>query len=271
MQDFLSQSSGELPMEDFQWFVREVHRHFGLDLSGYKPHRMKRRIEILIRKYRLSSYQEYLRLLLTNSSVKEEFLDKITINVTEFFRNPEKWWELRDKYLPELLSFSRSRFKAWSAGCASGEEPYSLAILLEELNAPAGAYVLATDIDDKALQEAKNGVYESRSMISTPKAYVDRYFEIVDGMYKIKDFVKKRVTFQKHNMLQDPFPQGLDLIVCRNVVIYFEENAKAQLYQNFAKALRLGGILFVGSTERIFNHTEIGLKIVSPFFYRRVT
>jgi len=90
MQDFLSQSSGELPMEDFQWFVREVHRHFGLDLSGYKPHRMKRRIEILIRKYRLSSYQEYLRLLLTNSSVKEEFLDKITINVTEFFRNPEK-------------------------------------------------------------------------------------------------------------------------------------------------------------------------------------
>jgi chemotaxis protein methyltransferase CheR len=90
-------------------------------------------------------------------------------------------------------------------------------------------------------------------------------------MYKIKDVVKKRVTFQKHNMLQDPFPQGLDLIVCRNVVIYFEENTKAQLYQNFAKALRLGGILFVGSTERIFNHTEIGLKIVSPFFYRRVT
>ncbi|MCX7812961.1 MAG: protein-glutamate O-methyltransferase CheR [Pseudothermotoga sp.] len=270
MQDFLSQFSGDLPMEDFQWFVKEVHRHFGLDLSGYKPHRMKRRIEILIRKYKLSSYQEYLRLLLSNSVVRDEFLDKLTINVTEFFRNPEKWWELRDKYLPELLSLSRSRFKAWSAGCASGEEPYSLAILLEELKAPVGAGVLATDIDEKAIEEAKRGIYESRSMISTPKSYIDRYFEIVDGMYKIKDSVKKRVTFQKHNMLQDPFPQGLDLIVCRNVVIYFEEHAKTQLYQNFAKALRIGGVLFVGSTERIFDHTSLGLKLLSPFFYQRV-
>lgn len=117
-------------MEDFQWFVREVHRHFGLDLSGYKPHRMKRRIEILIRKYRLSSYQEYLRLLLTNSSVKEEFLDKITINVTEFFRNPEKWWELRDKYLPELLSFqdrdSRRGALVVRVGKNLTHSPYSL-------------------------------------------------------------------------------------------------------------------------------------------------
>ncbi|MGJ8454745.1 CheR family methyltransferase [Pseudothermotoga sp. U03pept] len=270
MQDFLSQFSGDLPMEDFQWFVKEVHRYFGLDLSGYKPHRVKRRIEILIKKYRLSSFQEYLRFLLSNPAAKEEFLDKLTINVTEFFRNPEKWWELRDKYLPELLVSSKGRFKAWSAGCASGEEPYSLAILLEELNAPSTASVLATDLDERALEEAKAGVYEARSMVSTPKAYLEKYFELLDGSYKVKDFVKKRVEFKKHNMLQDSFPQSLDLIICRNVVIYFEASAKDQLYRNFTKALRLGGILFVGSTERIFDYAEIGLKIISPFFYQRV-
>ncbi|MEJ5229788.1 MAG: protein-glutamate O-methyltransferase CheR [Pseudothermotoga sp.] len=270
MQDFLSQFSGDLPMEDFQWFVKEVHRYFGLDLSGYKPHRVKRRIEILIKKYRLSSFQEYLRFLLSNPAAKEEFLDKLTINVTEFFRNPEKWWELRDKYLPELLALSKNKFKAWSAGCASGEEPYSLAMLLEELKAPSTASVLATDLDERALEEAKAGVYEARSMVSTPKAYLERYFELLDGSYKVKDFVKKRVEFKKHNMLQDPFPQSLDLIICRNVVIYFEASAKDQLYRNFTKALRLGGILFVGSTERIFDYAEIGLKIVSPFFYQRV-
>lgn len=270
MQDFLSQFSGELPMEDFQWFIKEVHRYFGLDLSGYKPHRVKRRIEILIKKYRLPSFQEYLKFLLSNPSAKEEFLDKLTINVTEFFRNPEKWWELRDKYLPELLSSSRGKFKAWSAGCASGEEPYSLAILLEELKAPLGASILATDLDERALEEAREGLYEPRSMVSTPKLYLDKYFELVDGSYKIKDFVRKRIEFRKHNMLQDPFPTSLDLIICRNVVIYFEAAAKDQLYRNFVKALRLGGVLFVGSTERIFDYAQIGLKIVSPFFYQRV-
>ncbi len=270
MQDSPFQFSGELPIEEFEWFRKEIHRYFNLDLSGYKPHRVKRRIEILIRKYKLDSYREYLKLLLSDPKVKDEFFDRLTINVTEFFRNPEKWWELRDKFLPELLAFSKGRFKAWSAGCASGEEPYSLAILLEELKAPPTAYVLATDIDDKALEEAKRGIYESRSMISTPKVYIDKYFEIVDGEYRIKDEVKKRLQFKKHNLLQDPFPESLDLIICRNVVIYFEQSAKDILYKNFSKALRIGGYLFVGSTERIFNYDELGLKIASPFIYQRV-
>jgi chemotaxis protein methyltransferase CheR len=270
MQDFLSQFSGELPLEDFQWFVREVNRYFGLDLSGYKPHRVKRRIEILIRKYKLNSFQEYLRFLLANEQAKEEFLDKLTINVTEFFRNPEKWWELRDRHLPGLLNASRGHFKAWSAGCASGEEPYSLAILLEELRAPSSASILATDLDERALEEARSGIYEARSMVSTPKSYLDKYFDLLDGTYKIKENAKKRVLFRKHNMLQDPFPESVDLIICRNVVIYFEPEAKDKLYRNFAKSLKLGGILFVGSTERIFNYAELNLKVISPFFYQRV-
>jgi len=261
----------ELPVEEFEWFVKELKKKYGMDLTGYKPHRVKRRIEILIKKYGLHSYRDYMRLLETSDKVMNEFQDKLTINVTEFFRNPEKWWQLRDRILPELLKTSGRNFKAWSAGCSSGEEPYSLAILLEELKAPPNVRILATDIDNNMLAQAIRGVYEERSMVNTPKEYIEKYFEIRDGKYYVKPTVKIRVNFKKHNLLQDPFEKDLDLIVCRNVVIYFEMDAKRELYRKFSESLKKNGVLFVGSTERIFNHREIGLEPIMPFFYRKVS
>lgn len=261
----------ELPWEEFEWFVQKVRESMGLDLSGYKPERMKRRIEMLIRKYSCRSYKDYLDLIQRDSKKKDEFLDKLTINVTEFFRNPEKWMELRDKFLPELLRESGSRFKAWSAGCSSGEEPYSLAILLEELKAPQGAKVLATDIDVGVLTRAQIGEYDERALVSTPKDYVQKYFIVRDGKYTVKPSVKLRVQFKRHNLLQDPFEKGFDVIMCRNVVIYFEMEAKDQLYKRFSESLRPGGILFVGNTERIFNYRSLGFEVASPFIYRKVT
>ena len=260
----------ELPFEDFQWFLKEVKKHFNLDLTGYKPQRVKRRIEILIRKWGKRSYREYLDLILKDEKAQKEFLDRLTINVTEFFRNPEKWWELRDKYLPQLLRESGSKFKAWSAGCSSGEEPYSLAILLEELKAPPTAKILATDIDINILAKARKGEYEERSIVNVPKEYLRKYFDQRNGLYYVKPNVKARVNFKRHNLLQDPFEKGFDLILCRNVVIYFEMKTKEELYRKFAESLRPGGMIFVGSTERIFNYRQIGLEVVSPFFYRKV-
>lgn len=260
----------ELPFDDFQWFIKEVKKRFNLDLSGYKPQRVKRRIEILIRKWGKRSYHDYLEFILKDEKAQKEFLDRLTINVTEFFRNPDKWEELKKKYLPQLLRESGSKFKAWSAGCSSGEEPYSLAIFLEELKAPSGAKILATDIDINILNKARRGAYEERSLASTPKEYIDRYFEYKDGLYYVKPNVKSRVMFKRHNLLQDPFEKGFDLILCRNVVIYFEMRAKEELYRKFAESLRKGGIIFVGSTERIFNYRQIGLDVVSPFFYKKV-
>lgn len=261
----------ELPWEEFEWFVQKVKDTMGLDLSGYKPERMKRRIEMLIRKYSCKSYKEYLDLILKDPKKKDEFLDKLTINVTEFFRNPEKWQELKEKFLPELLKESGPRFRAWSAGCSSGEEPYSLAILLEELKAPPTAKILATDIDIGVLTKAQIGEYDERSMASTPSEYIQKYFIVRDGRYIVKPNVKARVQFKRHNLLQDPFEKGFDLIMCRNVVIYFEMEAKDQLYRKFSESLRTGGILFVGNTERIFNYKAIGLEVASPFIYRKVT
>ncbi len=260
----------ELPFEDFQWFIQEVKRKFNLDLTGYKPQRVKRRIEILIRKWGKKSYREYFSLITQNEKAQKEFLDRLTINVTEFFRNPEKWWELRDKYLPALLKKSGGHFRAWSAGCSSGEEPYSLAILLEELRAPSTAKILATDLDVNILARARKGEYEERSLTNIPKNYLQKYFDYRNGLYYVKPNVKARVNFRRHNLLQDSFENGFDLISCRNVVIYFEMKAKEELYRKFAESLRPGGIIFVGSTERIFNYRQIGLEVVSPFFYRKV-
>lgn len=260
----------ELPWDEFEWFVKKIKESLNLDLTGYKPERMKRRIEMLIRKYNLKSYKDYYDTIMKDAKKKDEFLDKLTINVTEFFRNPEKWLELRDKFLPQLLKESGTRFKAWSAGCSSGEEPYTIAILLEELKAPASVKVLATDIDIGVLTKAQIGEYDERSMTSTPHEYIQKYFIVKDGKYIVKPNVKARVQFKKHNLLQDPFEKGFDLITCRNVVIYFEMEAKDQLYKNFAESLRSGGLLFVGNTERIFNYRNIGLEVASPFIYRKL-
>ena len=260
----------ELPFEDFQWFLKEVKKKFNLDLTGYKPHRVKRRIEIFMRKWGKSSYKDCLDLIMKDEKAQREFLDKLTINVTEFFRNPEKWEELKKKYLPDLLKESGNRFKAWSAGCSSGEEPYSLAILLEELRAPKNAKVIATDIDINILVKARKGAYEERSLVNVPSNIKKKYFDYKAGLYYIKPNVKARVTFKRHDLLQDPFDKNHDLILCRNVVIYFEIKTKEELYRKFAESLRSGGIIFVGPTERIFNYRQIGLEVASPFFYRKV-
>ncbi|MDM7321025.1 MAG: CheR family methyltransferase [Fervidobacterium pennivorans] len=268
--NFQSGDIQELPWDQFEWFVEKIKETMGLDLSGYKPERMKRRIEMLIRKYNCKSYKEYLDLISKDTKKRDEFLDKLTINVTEFFRNPEKWEELKKVFLPQLLQESGPRFKAWSAGCSSGEEPYSLAILLEELKAPPTAKILATDIDIGVLTRAQIGEYEERSMASTPPEYIQKYFIVRDGKYIVKPNVKARVQFKRHNLLQDPFEKGFDLILCRNVVIYFEMEAKEQLYKKFAESLRVGGLLFVGNTERIFNYRNLGLEVASPFIYKKV-
>jgi len=190
--------------------------------------------------------------------------------VTEFFRNPEKWASLQKKYLPEMIKKVGPRIKIWSAGCSSGEEPYTWAIILEELRANQ-ARITASDIDSGVLAKARKGIYEKRSFENTSVDIMKKYFKKVDDeRYEVSQKLKSRVNFRKHNMLQENFDKDLDFISCRNVVIYFEMETKNVLYKNFVKALKPGGILFVGSTERIFNYRQIGLKVIEPFFYQKV-
>jgi len=253
----------------FMKFANEIRKKMDFDMSGYKLERMKRRVDLLMRKYKFEDYEQYLRILDRDPSRQREFFDRITINVTEFFRNPEKWKRF-EHYISEEIKSERYG-TIWSAGCASGEEAYSVAITLEELKASAGFKVLATDLDPNVLEIAKDGVYDEKSLINVNFSMRAKYFKKLEhGEYQVLESVRRRVIFKRHDLLSDPFEKNLLAILCRNVVIYFEMDAKEELYRKFSKALKPRGILFLGGTERIFGSRKIGLEPVEPFFYRKV-
>ena len=189
--------------------------------------------------------------------------------MSEFFRTPEKFGKLETDVIPDLLKRS-PHLNIWSAGCSIGAEPYSLSIILKELTPGVKHRILASDLDIEILAKAKAGVYNENELKSMKPERRARYFDRVEGgKFAVKDEIKKVIEFKRHNLLKDPFESGFDLILCRNVVIYFTEEAKDQLYANFFKALKPGGILFVGATEAILNFRKLGYTSFQPFFYQK--
>ncbi|MGI6128536.1 MAG: CheR family methyltransferase [bacterium] len=258
-------------MQGWPEFKAAILKRTGIDLNAYKERQMIRRISTLMLTRGASDFVSYLSLLDRDPDCLREFLERITINVSEFFRNPERFDELKHRYIPQLLSSGRRQLKVWSAGCAAGEEPYSLAMLLAE-NVPGQIIpVLATDLDKQALREAKAGRYPSVRLKNVPPELKERYFTTEGDFYVAEPTLKGRVRFERHDLLRDPYDTDFDLILCRNVVIYFTEQAKEALYTRFAQALRPGGILFTGATEQIFQPQRYGLKSIAPFFYERPT
>lgn len=229
---------------------------------------MRRRLTTLRMKYGFPTFAAYFAALSSEAKLRNEFLDRMTINVSEFWRNASRWQVLADKFFPPMLKES-GRINVWSAACSTGEEPYTLAMILDSLGALDRTFLLATDIDDGVLAKAKEGIYLERSLREVPAEFRKKYFAAEDGAFRVTDRLKKAVKFQKQNLLLDSFGSGLDLIVCRNVMIYFTEEAKQLLYAKFASALKPGGILFVGSTEQIFSPGQYGLENADTFFYRR--
>jgi chemotaxis protein methyltransferase CheR len=228
---------------------------------------MERRLRSMAERVGARSLKEYWAVLERDAGQFAYFLDRITINVSELFRNPEKFEELRRIILPELRRLGNP-LKVWSAGCSYGAEPYSLAILLEELR-PLSYQILATDVDETILSKAKEGVFAPEDMRNVSAEWKQRYFVQQGNRYQVKPELKRNIVFRKHNLLADPFESGFHLIACRNVVIYFTEEAKDRLYVRFFQSLVPGGVLFVGSTERIFNYREIGFEMPLSFFYRK--
>jgi len=177
---------------------------------------------------------------------------------------------LGHKILPMLLK-TRSPLKIWSAGCAHGAEPYSIAMLLAEMTAPwQRHYILATDVDQTALELAQaGGPYSVEEVRTITPYFLAKYFKQTAEGYMVSDRLRSMVDFRVHDLLSDPFDSDFDLIVCRNVVIYFTDSAKDSLYQRFYDALRPGGIFFVGGTEIISRSREIGFANIAISFYQR--
>ncbi len=256
-------------MTDYEQFIEGIKRKTGIDLALYKEAQMKRRLTSLYVKKGYKNFVEFLHALEKDRDLMNEFLDRMTINVSEFYRNRKRWDVLQDKIFPLLLKTNK-RLKIWSAACSTGEEPYSIAMVLSNHVPLSQIRIFATDLDENVIQKAKLGLYPERSLAEVPANMKQKYFDQEGQYFKIKDEIKNTVTFRKHNLLKDSYDSNYDLIVCRNVMIYFTEEAKDQIYHKFSKALRPGGILFVGSTEQIFNPSQYGFEVEDTFFYRKI-
>lgn len=253
---------------DYEQFKQEILRMSTIDLSAYKERQMKRRIDSLIKKNNYKDYKAYVDGLRSNTKLYTEFINYLTINVSEFYRNPNQWKVLESDIIPYLLK-SSSNLKIWSAACSTGDEPYSLVMVLSKHMPLARIKIIATDIDKQVLEKARVGLYSAKSIEGLPKEYSTKFMTKIGESYKINDDVKKCVEFKQHNLLKDPYPKDCDLIVCRNVLIYFTEEAKDIIYKNFNGALRNNGILFVGSTEQIIMSFKYKLTPIKTFFYKK--
>lgn len=255
--------------KDFSYFISKIKDATAIDLSQYKEVQMKRRLTTLRQKRGFTSFSGYFEAIIKDKELFHEFLDRMTINVSEFWRNPNRWETLEQRFIPELMAETGKKLKCWSAACSTGEEPYTLAMILNEKGAFPGSQIIASDLDDGALAKAKAGIYPDRSVRDVPANYLKKYYR-QDGLtYRIEEVLKPHIRYEHKNLLIDPFEKGFDLIICRNVMIYFTEEAKHNLYHKFAAALRPGGILFVGSTEQIFSPAQYGFESADTFFYRK--
>lgn len=258
-----------MSMGDYEKFKEKIYRLTKLDLSSYKERQMKRRIESLISRRKKKDYDEYFDYITKDREAFDEFINFLTINVSEFYRNPGQWDVLKDTILPDLLSKNK-RLKVWSAACSTGEEPYSLVMCLSNFMPLRDIEIFACDFDEAAMSKAKNGVYTEKSIVNVPREFKLKYFEkLGNGLVSISDEIKSRVRFKKMNLLLDPYPKGYDLIVCRNVMIYFTEEAKDEMYKKFRDSLVDNGCLFVGSTEQIIQPAKYGFVSDKTFFYRK--
>ncbi|WP_066892439.1 CheR family methyltransferase [Clostridium nigeriense] len=253
---------------DFTEFHNWVYKQFNINLNAYKPEQLNRRIGSLMSRTGITSLEEYKKVLSVDKEQREKFLDFITINVTEFFRNPELFFELQGV----LKDYSKSNLnlKIWSAACSIGCEPYSIAMLIREIAPGIRANILATDIDSNILKRAEKGEYLPIEMKNVSGFFQSKYFTKVNDRFLIDNKIKSMVTFKKHDLILDSYENGFDLIVCRNVIIYFKNEVKKEIFKNFSNSLKKGGLLFVGATESIYNYKEFNLEKVSTFIYKRV-
>jgi len=253
---------------DWDLFKQKLKVKTGIDLNEYKANQMQRRITNLMTRHSHKSYVEFFSSIENDKKAFADFIEYLTINVSEFFRTPEKFSELEAKVIPDLLSKS-PKLNIWSAGCSIGAEPYSLAMILKDMTPSAKHRILATDLDVEILNKARAGVYTINEIKNISTQRKNSYFKNEDDKYTVLDDIKSRIEFKRHNLLLDSFETGFDLILCRNVVIYFTEEAKDKLYRRFFAALKPGGVLFVGGTEAILNFRDIGFVSYLPFFYRK--
>lgn len=255
--------------DKYEEFKADVLKLTKIDLNYYKEKQMRRRIDTLANKNGAKSYEEYIQMIKSDKEKFEQFVNFLTINVSEFYRNPDQWKLMDQQVIPKLIKEQRKPIKIWSAACSTGDEPYSLAMAFSKHVPLSDIKILATDIDKQVIVHAKVGLYSEKSIAGVPADLKKKYFTQIGNSYQISDDIKRCVTFKEHNLLKDVYPKDYDLILCRNVVIYFTDEAKDMIYKNFYGSLKSKGVLFIGSTEQISNYKDLGYNRMSSFYFEK--
>jgi chemotaxis protein methyltransferase CheR len=254
--------------DDYTALCEGVRRMTGIDLGQYKRGQMERRIRTFATKQGTPDLGAYLRVLQKDPAKVTELVDRVTINVSQLWRNPEQWTLLGRKVLPALAA--EGPVRAWSAGCSYGAEAFTLAAVAGAAIPGTRVTIRGTDIDPRIVERARAGVFTAEDGRDAPAAELKRWFEPVDGGWKAKPELRRLVTFEVGDLLRRrPSPESFDLVLCRNTVIYFNEEVRDALHERLVTALRPGGHLLIGSTERVTKPKELGLEPAGPFLYRK--
>jgi chemotaxis protein methyltransferase CheR len=255
--------------DDYIAFCEGVRRLAQLDLLQYRRGQMERRVRTFAQRRGAAVLADYLALLEREREELDRFLDRVTINVSQLWRNPAQWRLLAATVLPELNAQS-GRIRAWSAGGSYGAEAYTLAAVAREVVSTARVEILGSDIDPRMVARAREGFFSEDDARDAPRASLERWFDRVSGGWKAKQDLARLVRFEVANLLTMNVPrEAYDVVLCRNVVIYFTADVRDALHGRLVQSLRPGGYLVIGSTERVTAPAELGVQLVHPFVYRK--
>jgi chemotaxis protein methyltransferase CheR len=255
--------------QEYAYLRNRVFKITGLDIDCYKTEQTRRRLDAFMVRNNYPDTKAYCSLLENTPAKQREFLDYLAINVSEFFRDSSQFKYLETTIIPHLLA-NCSRLTIWSAACSCGQEPYSLAIILEETSPGRHHSIIATDIDETALDQARSGgPYNMADVKNVDKLILAKYFIRKETGFWIDERIKKKITFKHHNLLSDSFEQNLDLIICRNVIIYFCDVVRNNIYKKFHSSLKTGGVMFLGGSEVVLLPSQQGFSMLNPSFYRK--
>jgi chemotaxis protein methyltransferase CheR len=257
--------------DDYVDFCDGLRQICGLDLSHYKRPQMERRLRSFFAAKGITRLTDCLDGLRRDRTALDALLDRVTINVSQLWRHPEQWRTLEHSVLPELASRTSTTLRAWSAGCSYGAEAYTLAALCHRVLPGTAVSILGTDIDARMVARANQALFSEADARDVPQAELQRAFDRVDEGWSARPELRRMARFECGDLLRTtPRRASFDLVLCRNTVIYFSEPIRDELHGRLANALRPGGYLVVGATERITQPTEVGLELAFPFVYRKV-
>lgn len=248
----------------FLALCRKIERDRGFRCSSYKDTCLRRRISVRMRAKGASSFADYAGVLDTDAVEYDRLVETLTINVSKFFRNPETFACIATKVMPELWSTKSPLIRIWSAGCATGEEPYTLAVLCREhalanndLARLDRFRIVGSDVDRGAVSSASKGRYGPGAFGDTPPAVIEKYFPMEHGMRTVAPEIRNLVAFETRDLLEGNGPGGrMHMIVCRNVIIYFNRETQERLFERFHELLLPGGFLVLGKVETLLGKSR---------------